>query len=77
LASKETIINCFASQQPVYLASDGGAIPGWASYGWILQLGTTQIARGKGPTYGEDPRLFRVEGYSMASALLYLRHIQW
>jgi hypothetical protein len=28
LASKETIINCFASQQPVYLASDGGAIPG-------------------------------------------------
>jgi hypothetical protein len=31
------------------------------------------IAKGKGPTHGDDPRSFRAEGYGMASALLYLR----
>ena len=34
-------------QQPIYLTSDGSAIPGRASYGWILQIGSMKIARGK------------------------------
>ena len=35
------------------------------------------VAKGKGPAYGDDPRSFRAEGYGMASALLYLRLLQW
>jgi hypothetical protein len=58
------------------MASDGGAIPGRASYGWIIQMGTTKLAKGKGPTHGDNPRLFRAESYGMASALLYLRLLQ-
>lgn len=55
---------------------DGGAIPGRASYGWIIQIGDFPIARGKGPALGDDPRSFRAEGYGMASGLQYLRLIQ-
>jgi hypothetical protein len=73
LVPMQTIEACLARQEPIYLASDGGAIPGQASFGWILQIGTTQIAKAKGPAYGDDPRSFRAEGYGMASALLYLR----
>jgi hypothetical protein len=76
LASKEDTNRCLEQQQQIYLASDGGAIPGQASYGWILQIGDTQIAKGKGPTFGDNPRSFRAEGYGMASALVYLRLIQ-
>ena len=76
MASEEDVNRCLQLQHPIYLASDGGAIPGRASYGWILQIGDTKIARGKGPTYGDDTRSFRAEGYGMASALLYLRMIQ-
>jgi hypothetical protein len=39
-------------------------------------MGDIQIAKGKGPTFGDDPRLFRAKGYGMASALLYLRLMQ-
>jgi exonuclease III len=76
LATDQEIDNCLASNQPIRIASDGGAIPGRASYGWIIQMGTTKIAKGKGPTHGDDPRSFRAEGYGMASALLYLRLLQ-
>ena len=37
------------STSPIMLASDGGAVPGRGSYGWVLQIGKTIIARGKGP----------------------------
>jgi hypothetical protein len=74
LVPEEVIEQCLHRKEPIYLASDGvGAIPGRASFGWILQIGTTKIARGKGPTYGDGPRSFRAEGYGMASALVYLR----
>jgi hypothetical protein len=76
LASDEAIQECFDAQQHIRLASDGGAIPGRASFGWILQVGDVQIAKGKGPAFGDDPRSFRAEGYGMASGLLYLRLIQ-
>jgi hypothetical protein len=68
--------SCLATNNTTLIASDGGAIPGRASYGWILQIGPTQIAKGKGPTHGDNPRSFRAEGYGMASALLYLRILQ-
>jgi hypothetical protein len=68
---------CLNQQQPIGLACDGGACPGKASYyGWILQIGDTEIVKGKGPAYGDDPRSFRGKGYGMASALLYLRLLQ-
>jgi hypothetical protein len=73
LVPEETIDSCFSRKEPIYLARDGGAIPGQASFGWFLQIGTAQIAKGKGPAYGDDPRLFYAKGYGMASALLYLR----
>jgi hypothetical protein len=76
IASKAEIRQCIESAQIIQIASDGGAIPGRASHGWILQIGTTKIAKGKGPTFGDDPRSFRAEGYGMASALLYLRLLQ-
>jgi hypothetical protein len=41
-----------------------------------MQIGMTQVAKGKGPAYGEDPRSFRAEGYGMARVLLYLRLVQ-
>jgi hypothetical protein len=47
LATEEEIIQYLNLQQPILLASDGGAIPGRASYGWMLQIGTTPIAKGK------------------------------
>jgi hypothetical protein len=40
-----------------------------------LQIGTAPIAKGNGPTFGDDPRLFRAEVYGMAIALLYLRFL--
>jgi hypothetical protein len=76
MASKAATTRYLQLQQPIFLASDGGAIPGRASYGWIIQIGEHQIARGKGPTFGSDPRSFRAEGYGMASAMLYLRLLQ-
>jgi hypothetical protein len=48
------------------------SIPGRVANGWILQVGETQIAKGKGPVYGNNPRSFQAKGYGMASALLYL-----
>jgi hypothetical protein len=33
--------------QPILLASNGGAIPGRVLYGWMLQIGNTQIVKGK------------------------------
>jgi exonuclease III len=76
LVTETVITRCLDLQQPILLASDGGAIPGRASYGWVLQIGTTLIAKGKGPAYGDDPRSFRAEGYGMASALVYLLILQ-
>jgi hypothetical protein len=46
------------------------------SYGWIIQIGDHQIAKGKRPTFVSDPPSFRAEGYGMASAMLYLRLLQ-
>jgi hypothetical protein len=77
MAREEEMASYIQLQQPILLASDGGAIPGRASYGWIIQIGSKQIAKGKGPMFGTDPRSFQAEGYSMASALLYLRLLQW
>jgi hypothetical protein len=76
LATEQEIETCLQANQTIRIASDGGAIPGRASYGWILQIGAIQIAKGKGPTHGGDPRSFRAEGYGMAAALLYLRLLQ-
>jgi hypothetical protein len=76
LVSEEIIQQCLERQEILYIASNSGAIPSRTSFGWIIQLGTTQIAKGKGPAHGDDPRLFRAEGYGMASALLYLRLLQ-
>jgi hypothetical protein len=58
LATEDETVQYVDQQQPILLASNGGAIPGRASYGWILQIGTTPIAKGKGPTFGDDPRSF-------------------
>ncbi len=76
LTTEQTLAQCLATNETIRIASDGGAIPGRASYGWIIQIGMTPIAKGKGPTHGDDPRSFRAEGYGMASTLLYLRTIQ-
>jgi hypothetical protein len=77
LAADETeIAELLAKPAPILLASDGGAVPGRGSFGWVLQIGSQIIARGKGPAYGPDPRSFRAEGYGMASGLLFLRVIQ-
>jgi hypothetical protein len=73
LATEAKIINVIESKQTIRITSNRGAIPGRASYGWILQIGDIQIAKGKGPTFGDDPRSFRAEGYGMA---LYLRLMQ-
>jgi hypothetical protein len=70
------ITRCIHLQQPIRLASNGGVIPGRASYGWILQIGNAQVAKGKGPAYGDDPQSFLAEGYRMASALSYLSLLQ-
>jgi hypothetical protein len=69
-------MQCLQAKQIIRIASDGGAIPGRASYGWIIQIGATPIVKGKGPAHGDDPRSFRAEGYGMASALVYLRLLQ-
>jgi hypothetical protein len=56
----------------ILLASDGSAVPGRGSFGWVVQIGGRIIARGKGPAYGNDPHSFRAEGYGMGSGLLFL-----
>jgi hypothetical protein len=71
LVPEDTMEQCLDRQEPIYIASDGGAIAGRASFGWIIQIGTTIIAKGKGPTFGDDPRSFRAEGYGMASAIIF------
>ncbi len=76
LATDEEITQCLEANQIIRIASDQGAIPGRASYGWIIQIGSTEITKGKGPTHGDDPRSFRAEGYGMASSLLYLRLLE-
>jgi hypothetical protein len=42
----------------------------------MVQIGDAKVAKGKGPTYGNDLRSFRVEGYEMASVLVYLQLLQ-
>jgi hypothetical protein len=80
---KNELATTLAEKAPVWLASDGGAVPGRGSYGWVLRVGQRIIARGKGPAHGPDPRSFRAEGYIMASGLLFLLlllqhyHIDW
>jgi hypothetical protein len=76
MASKAETTSYLQLKQPIFLASDGSAIPGQASYEWIIQIGEHQIAKGKGSTFGSYPRSFRAEGYGMASAMLYLRLLQ-
>ncbi len=71
-----TLANILTTQSCILLASDGGAVPGRGSFGWVLQIGNTIIARGKGPAYGPDPRSFRAEGYGMASGLLFIHLLQ-
>jgi hypothetical protein len=58
------------------LASNGGAVPGRGSFGWVVQVGDKIIARGKGPAYGPGPRSFRAEGYGMGSGLLFIHLLQ-
>jgi hypothetical protein len=53
-----------------------GAIPRRESYGWIIQIGNTPIAKGKGPAHGNDPHSFQAEDYGMASALVFLQLLQ-
>jgi hypothetical protein len=36
LATNDTIMQCLQSKQIMRIASDGGAIPGRASFGWII-----------------------------------------
>jgi hypothetical protein len=81
MASERDITQCLTQQQPIFITSDDSAISGRASDGWIIQIGTTQIAKRKGPTYGDYPYgdnlcLFCTKGYSMARALLCLRLLQ-
>jgi hypothetical protein len=45
---------CLDQQQTIRVASDGGAYPGRASFGCILQIGETEIAKGKGPAYNDS-----------------------
>jgi hypothetical protein len=61
---------------PIYLTSDGGAVPGKGSFGWVIQVGDTIIACGKGLAYGPDPCLFGAKGYGMGSGLLFLYLLQ-
>jgi hypothetical protein len=76
LATPHEIQQSLDSNHIIRMAINGGAIPGRASYGWILQIGNTPITKGKGPAYGDDPRSFHVEGYGMASGLLFLQLLQ-
>jgi hypothetical protein len=76
MATETEVKWCLDNQQPLRLASGGGAYPGRASYGWIIQLGDSPVAKGNGPAYGDAPRSFRAEGYGMASALVYLSLLQ-
>jgi hypothetical protein len=71
VVSEDTMEQCLMRQESLYIASDSGAIPGRASFGWIIQIGNSVITKGKGPTYGDDPHSFRAEGYGMASALVF------
>jgi hypothetical protein len=66
------LLTLLSTSAPILLASDGGAVPGRGSFGWVVQVGDRIIARGKGPAYGPDPRSFRAEGYGMASGLSFL-----
>jgi hypothetical protein len=58
MAPEETIEQCLQQQEPIYIASVGGAIPGRASFKWILQIGSIKIAKGKGPAFGDNPHSF-------------------
>jgi hypothetical protein len=62
-----------STPSPILMASNGGVVPGHGSFGWVIKLGASIIARGKGQAHGPDPRSFWAEGYSMGSGLLFLR----
>jgi hypothetical protein len=63
VVSETEVIWCLARQQPIHLASDGRAYRGRASFGWILLISDTQVAKGKGPVYGDDPQSFQADGF--------------
>ncbi len=48
LATETEVRWALDNQKPLRVASNGGAYPGRASYGWLIQLGDTLVAKGKG-----------------------------
>ena len=57
----------------VIMVSDGGAIPGSGTFGWVL--GTTdgtRLAKGYGPAFGSDPKSYRAECYGAKAGFLFL-----
>jgi predicted transcriptional regulator len=62
LESEIEVTKRLTGQQPICLASNGGAYLGKASYSWILQIGDSPVAKENGPVYGNDPRSFHAKG---------------
>ena len=55
------------------IASDGSAIDGKGSFGWVISGGAGDIlAESKGPVHGATVTLFRAEGYGILSVLRFL-----
>jgi hypothetical protein len=61
------LLAALATNAPIFLASDGGAIPLKGSFGAVLATADTILVECGGRAYGQDPRSFRSEAYGMLS----------
>ena len=67
------ICDIIYSLNDIILVSDGGAIPGSGSFGWVLSTTDgTRLANGYGPAFGLDPRSYRSECYGAKAGFLFL-----
>ena len=77
LIPEEQIHALLLHHKKVTIASDGGVTDGTGSFGWILAINDTVIAKARGPAEGSKDLMhsFRAEGYGMLSATTFISEL--
>jgi hypothetical protein len=77
LLGDQDIDRLFGNHAKVEVATDGGFNPtsGISSYGWIMAVNKTLVAKGRGPVaaHPELAESFRAEGFGIDAALIFLQ----
>jgi hypothetical protein len=79
LHDPEEMQQIFTETTNAEIASDGGHDPtsGKSSFGWVISANKQLLAKGRGPAQSHPllAESFRAEGYSIASALIFVHNL--